>query len=72
MKIKTRVGNLIKVTNKNKRFNANEYYYSGCVKINGIIINILLTQDQVDSAVYRANHNPEDIVERSFVSRLID
>jgi len=72
MSQKTRVGRFVKVANRNRKHNANEYYYSSWIKVNGIMTPVLFTQDQIDSGIYRAKLNPEDNVERSSLSKLID
>jgi hypothetical protein len=40
--------------------------------VNGIMTPVLFTEDQINSGIYRAKLNPEDIAERSSLSKLID
>jgi hypothetical protein len=72
MSQKTRVGRFVKVANRNRKHNANEYYYSSWIMVNGIMTPVLFTEDQINSGIYRAKLNPEDIAERSLTSKILD
>lgn len=70
--MKARVGELVIVENKDKRSAANENYY-GVVLRNGDQYNSLLfTEYELQMAFERAASNQEDVVDRSFLSLLID
>lgn len=68
----TRLGKLVKVPNRFKKFNENEYYYSSWIKVNGKTVPVMFTQDQIDSATSRAKRNPEDVLGRSLTSLILD
>lgn len=70
----TRLGRLVKVKNTRRKFALeNDYYYSTWIKNSkGLIVPVLFTEDQIESARYRAKNNPEDIVPRGIVSIILD
>ena len=74
-KMKARIGNLIKVSNEDKKPNENKYYYPVILKdlsAGGKIENFIFTQAEINSAFARAMRNQEDCLERSLISRIID
>lgn len=68
----TRLGKLVQVENRDKKFNENKCYYSTWIKVNGKTVPVMFTQDQIESAIYRAKRNPEDVVGRSVASLILD
>lgn len=70
--IKTRVGNLVKVKNQDKKKTANSEYYSVIMKKDGTYIDYLFTDVEINVAKERARKNGEDRVVRSFISNILD
>ncbi len=70
--IKTRVGNLVKVKNQDKKKTANSEYYSVIMKKDGAYIDYLFTDVEINVAKERARKNGEDRVVRSFISNILD
>jgi len=70
--IKTRVGNLVRVENQDKKKGANKEYMATILKRNGQYNQFLFTDVELDVAWARARKNTEDVVERSFASKLFD
>lgn len=69
---KVRLGEMVRVTNKNKKQFANKEYNAVIVRYNGVDTPLLLTDDDIKSAYDRALRNTEDQVERSLISKLLD
>ena len=72
MSIKTRVGNVIKVKNQDKKKAANAEYEAVLLKKNGQVNAFLFTDVEISVAYHRALKNLEDTVERSFISKILD
>ena len=75
MAIKTRIGKIHKVENKNmKKFsNENPYYFAAMVKDDeGTVFNILLTEAELVRAVSRAIKNEEDVLHQNLASKILD
>ena len=70
--IKTRVGNLVRVENQDKKKSANKEYVAAILKKNGQYNQYLFTDVELDVAWHRARKNTEDVVERSTLSKLLD
>ncbi len=70
--IRTRVGNLVKVKNQDKKKTANSEYYSVIMKKDGAYIDYLFTDVEINVAKERARKNGEDRVVRSFISNILD
>ena len=70
--MKARVGEVKQVENKGKRNNANDSYYGVIMKTNGQYNSFLFTELELKAAFQRAASNPEDILDRSFTSILLD
>ena len=71
--IKTRVGNLVRVENQDKKKGANKEYMAVILKTqNGQYNQYLFTDVELDVAWSRARKNTEDVVERSFASKMLD
>ena len=72
MSIKTRVGRMVEVINKNKKRNSSDTYYSVMLKSDTGIHEFLFTKVELDVALSRARKNIEDTLEQSFISKIID
>jgi len=72
MSIKTRVGKLVKVKNQNKKKTANNEYYAVMLKNSSNYASYLFTEVEIAVAQERARKNPEDQVERSTLSKILD
>jgi NAD-dependent DNA ligase len=73
MSIKTRLGNVVEVVNQNKKiFSENEFYYAVMVKLDGQVVNLMLTEKEIIRALSRADKNIEDNLDQSVISKLID
>lgn len=72
--MKTRIGHLNYINNKNKKSSEAENYHFVWVKsdISGAIIPLMFSNVEINNAIVRAKKNTEDIVERSFISKIID
>lgn len=70
--IKTRIGNLVRVENQDKKTAANKEYNAVILKKNGQYNQYLFTDVELDVAWTRGRKNLEDVVERSFASKLLD
>ncbi len=72
--MKTRTGRLHYINNKNKKSSEAENYHFVWVKseISGAEIPLMLSNVELNNAIVRAKKNKEDIIERSFISKLID
>lgn len=70
--IKTRVGNLVRVENKNKVKTANREYLAVVLKQNSSYGQYLFTDVEIAVAKDRARKNSEDLVGRTFISEMID
>jgi hypothetical protein len=69
---KTRVGNLVKVKNQDKKKGANADYQAVMLKQNDKIVQCLFTDVEISVAQHRALKNPEDVVQQNFISKLLD
>jgi hypothetical protein len=72
MSIKTRVGKVVEVTNQLKKKGANEMYEAVLLKNEAGVHPFLFTKVELDVAYARARKNPEDIIEQSFISKILD
>jgi len=72
MSIKTRVGKVVEVTNQLKKKGANEVYEAVLLKNEAGIHPFLFTKVELDVAYSRARKNPEDVIQQSFISKIID
>jgi hypothetical protein len=72
MSVKTRVGNLVHIKNQNKKKTANNEYYAVVLKNSSNYASYLFTEVEIAVAFERARKNPEDVVERTFISNLLD
>ena len=70
--IKTRVGNLVHVKNQNKKKTANNEYYAVMLKNSSNYASYLFTEVEIAVAQERGRKNPEDQVERSLASKMLD
>lgn len=70
--MKTRVGNLKKVTNEKRKNAENLTYYSVIMKDENGYLNFIFTESQIKEARDRALKNPEDGLNRSITSYLLD
>ena len=72
--MKTRIGHLNYINNKNRKSSESESYNFVWVKsdVTGEVFPIMLSHIELNNAIVRAKKNQEDIVERSFISKLID
>lgn len=72
--MKTRIGHLNYINNKNKKSSELENYHFVWVKslISGENIPLMLSNVELNNAIVRAKKNKEDIIEQSFISKLID
>jgi hypothetical protein len=72
--MKTRIGHLNYINNKNKKSSQSENYHFLWVKslVSGENIPLMLSNNELNNAIVRANKNQEDIIEQSFISKLID
>lgn len=72
--MKTRIGHLNYINNKNKKSSEAESYNFVWVKsdVTGEVFPIMLSHIELNNAIVRAKKNKEDIVERSLISKLID
>ena len=72
--MKTRIGHLNYINNKNKKSQESESYHFMWAKskITGELIPLMLTDVELSNAVVRAKKNKEDIIEQSIISKLID
>lgn len=72
MSIKTRVGNIVKIKNQDKKKTANTEYQAVLLKDSNAIINFLFTDVEMNVARHRSLKNPEDKLEQSFASKILD
>jgi hypothetical protein len=70
--MKTRIGHLHSVKNTNKKHSEIDSYNCVIIKIDGNQLELLLTDLELSNAISRAKKNPEDVLQRSFISKLID
>jgi hypothetical protein len=70
--MKTRIGNLVKVENQNKKSRENQCYYSVILKDRNVITKLIFTEAEIHSAYDRAIRNAEDCLDRSLVSYILD
>jgi hypothetical protein len=70
--MKTRIGHLHSVKNTNKKHSEIDSYNCIIIKIDGNQLELLLTDLELSNAISRAKKNPEDVLQRSFISKLID
>lgn len=69
---KTRIGNLVRVKNEDKKKSANTEYEAVLLKKDGTTLCYLFTDVELSVAASRSRKNTEDHIEQSFVSKLID
>jgi hypothetical protein len=70
--MKTRIGHLHAVKNTNKKNAEIDSYNCVIIKQGSIEFTLLLTDLELSNAISRAKKNPEDVLQRSFISKLID
>lgn len=70
--MKARVGEVKKVENKGKKNNAKDSYYGVILNHNGEYNSLLFTEIELKMAFSRAASNPEDVLDRSLASMLLD
>jgi hypothetical protein len=70
--MKTRIGQLHTVKNTNKKHTEIDSYNCVIIKQGSIELTLLLTDLELSNAISRAKKNPEDILQRSFISKIID
>lgn len=73
--MKARIGNIVKVSNQNKKHSENNYYYPVILKdtnAGGRVSNFIFTEAEIHSAYDRAIRNQEDCLERSITSIILD
>lgn len=70
--MKARVGEVIEVTNKDKKNNAKDSYFGVILKHNGQYNSLLFTEFELRLAFNRAASNPEDKLDRSIASKILD
>lgn len=70
--IKTRVGNLVRVENQDKKVAANKEYNAVILKKNNQYNQYLFTDVELDVAWARARKNLEDVIERNLASKILD
>jgi hypothetical protein len=70
--MKTRVGQVKRIVNKDKRKSAKDEYYAVILNHNKQYNTLLFTDLELKVAFNRAASNPEDCLERSFISNLLD
>lgn len=70
--MKARVGEVIKVENKDRKSKALAEYYGVILKHNGQYNSLLFTEMELKIAFSRAASNQEDVLDRSFTSILLD
>ena len=70
--MKARIGNIVKVGNRNKKHSENAYYYSVILKDRGKVSSFIFTEAEIHSAYDRAVRNTEDCLDRSISSYLLD
>ena len=69
----TRLGHLNTVKNKNKKSNLEkDEYLCIWIKDQTGYKPLLLSEVELSNAISRGKKNPEDVVSRSFISKLID
>lgn len=71
---KVKEGHILEVVNteKPKFSNANNKYYVIHCEKDGVEFPIMLTQRELDTAIRRAERNPEDVPKKGFFTDLID
>lgn len=68
-----KMGRLVLVENKEKHHLANDTYFSVKVELpSGEETYLLFTDKEIEQAQYRADRNPEDIAQVSFLRDLFD
>jgi hypothetical protein len=70
--MKTRIGHLHPIKNAKRKHNEIDSYNCVIIKIDGNQLDLLLTDLELSNAISRAKKNPEDVLQRSFISKLID
>ena len=70
--MKARVGQVKRVVNKGKRNAAKDEYYAVILNHNGQYNTLLFTELELKVAFNRSASNAEDLLERSFISNLLD
>jgi hypothetical protein len=70
--MKARVGEVKFVENKGKKKGAKNSYYGVILKHNGQYNSLLFTELELKVAFQRAASNPEDVLDRNYISLLLD
>lgn len=70
--MKARVGEVIKVVNKDKRKAAKDEYYAVILKHKGQYNSLLFTEIELKVAFNRSASNQEDVLDRSIISKMLD
>lgn len=70
--MEARIGNIVRVENKNRKHSEKEYYYSVILKDGSEYTNFIFTEADIHSAYDRAVRNKEDCLGRSFTSYILD
>jgi hypothetical protein len=70
--MKTRIGHLHPIKNSKRKHNEIDSYNCVILKVGGIEMSLLLTDLELSNAISRAKKNPEDVLQRSFISKIID
>lgn len=70
--MKARVGQVKQVENKGKKKNAKDSYFGVILNSNGQYNSFLFTELELKMAFQRASSNPEDVLERSCISMILD
>jgi hypothetical protein len=70
--MKARVGEVIKVVNKDKRKAAKDEYFAVILKHKGQYNTLLFTELELKVAFSRSASNVEDTLERNLLSMLLD
>lgn len=56
-----KIGHFKRVYNLNRKFGASQYYISGYIKHDGLIVPAIFTPTELHEAMLRAEKNPEDL-----------
>jgi glycyl-tRNA synthetase alpha subunit len=70
--MKARIGNIKKVENQKRKNAESLTYYSVIMKDESGFSNFIFTEAEMKVAYDRANRNPEDVLDRSIISYLLD
>ena len=70
--MKARIGNIKKVENQKRKNAESLTYYSVIMKDESGFSNFIFTETEMKVAYDRAKRNPEDVLDRSIISYLLD